>query len=98
MHTKRTGHTEFTDKTLEAVKPISLEVPKGDVDMEEADGESSSNQPEGIVVYMVCCVFFSWQWNHPFIILFTKAMFGCLQMLDFFPCLLYMVVQRPKFG
>ncbi|KAI8566762.1 hypothetical protein RHMOL_Rhmol02G0067000 [Rhododendron molle] len=50
LHTKRTGHTEFTDKTLEAVKPISLEVPKGDVDMEEADGASSSNQSEEMVV------------------------------------------------
>ncbi|XP_058203904.1 vicilin-like seed storage protein At2g18540 isoform X2 [Rhododendron vialii] len=49
LHTKRTGHTEFTDKTLEAVKPISLEVAKGDADMEEADGASSSNQPEGNV-------------------------------------------------
>ena len=28
LHTKRTGHTEFVDKTLEAEKPISLEVPK----------------------------------------------------------------------
>lgn len=50
LHTKRTGHTEFTDKTLEAVKPISLEVQKGDVEMEEADGASSSSQPEEMVV------------------------------------------------
>ncbi|KAH7856361.1 hypothetical protein Vadar_000591 [Vaccinium darrowii] len=50
LHTKRTGHTEFTDRTLEAVKPISLEVQKGDVEMEEADGASSSSQPEEMVV------------------------------------------------
>lgn len=57
MHTKRTGHTEFTDRTLEAVKPISLEVQKGDVEMEEADGASSSSQPEGIFVCVnVPCV------------------------------------------
>lgn len=72
MHTKRTGHTEFTDKTLEAVKPISLEVPKGDVVMEEADGASSSNQSEGIVECMMCFVFFSWQCHHRFIICFLR--------------------------
>ena len=52
MHTKRTGHSEFADKTSEAVKPISLEVqkdPKGDVDMEEDAGGSNSGQVEGTV-------------------------------------------------
>lgn len=28
MHTKRTGHVDFLDKTLEASKPIVLETPK----------------------------------------------------------------------
>ncbi|PSS34857.1 Ubiquitin carboxyl-terminal hydrolase [Actinidia chinensis var. chinensis] len=53
LHTKRTGHNEFVDKTSEAVKPISLEVqkdPKGDVEMEEDAGASSSGQVEEMVV------------------------------------------------
>ncbi|GFY82819.1 ubiquitin-associated (UBA)/TS-N domain-containing protein [Actinidia rufa] len=52
LHAKRTGHNEFVDKTSEAVKPISLEVqkdPKGDVEMEEDAGASSSGQVEGTV-------------------------------------------------
>lgn len=28
LHTKRTGHLDFTDKTLEAAKPIELEASK----------------------------------------------------------------------
>ncbi|KAE8653820.1 C2 domain-containing protein [Hibiscus syriacus] len=35
LHTKRTGHTEFVDKTLEAAKSISLEVPKMKVKAQE---------------------------------------------------------------
>lgn len=35
MHTKRTGHTDFVDKTSEVTKPISLEVPKK-VDADES--------------------------------------------------------------
>jgi hypothetical protein len=27
LHTKRTGHSEFADKTMEAAKPIDLEAP-----------------------------------------------------------------------
>ncbi|KAI4981171.1 hypothetical protein ZWY2020_021656 [Hordeum vulgare] len=27
LHKKRTGHAEFTDKTMEAAKPIDLEAP-----------------------------------------------------------------------
>lgn len=48
LHTKRTGHTKFADKTSETAKPISLEVPKpkDDVEMAEA-GEGSSTQQEG---------------------------------------------------
>lgn len=51
LHTKRTGHTEFVDKTLEAAKPISLEVPKA-VDEEskmEVDASSSGNFEEMVV-------------------------------------------------
>lgn len=46
LHTKRTGHTEFADKTSEAAKPISLEAPKpkDDVDMVEAGNGSNSNK------------------------------------------------------
>ena len=53
LHTKRTGHTEFVDKTLEVAKPISLEVPK--MTTTEAEGSanaSTSHSEEGIsVVY-----------------------------------------------
>lgn len=46
LHTKRTGHTEFVDKTADTVKPISLEVPKVTAsESEEAVGASS--QAEG---------------------------------------------------
>lgn len=48
MHTKRTGHTEFTDKTAYTVKPIALEVAKNnDVDMVDA---STAGEPEGILL------------------------------------------------
>lgn len=48
LHTKRTGHTEFVDKTLETVKPISLEAPK--VAMEIDDSASGSGEAaEGTV-------------------------------------------------
>ncbi|GER28780.1 ubiquitin-associated domain-containing family protein [Striga asiatica] len=51
LHTKRTGHTEFVDKTSETVKPIILEAPKlnDDVQMEKADVGSSSQQEEMVV-------------------------------------------------
>lgn len=54
LHTKRTGHTEFVDKTSEAAKPISLEVQKdqkADAEMEEAGGASgtSSSLSEGAI-------------------------------------------------
>ena len=57
LHTKRTGHTEFVDKTLEAAKPISLEVPKVAIDTEEAVAAGSTSQSEGtfaIGVYLEC--------------------------------------------
>lgn len=46
LHTKRTGHTEFVDKTSEAAKPISLEVPKatdGEESKMDVDASSSGN-------------------------------------------------------
>ena len=43
LHTKRTGHTEFVDKTMETVKPISLEAPKQPaMESDNADGSSGS--------------------------------------------------------
>lgn len=50
LHTKRTGHSEFVDKTLESVKPISLEVPKAVDESEEPAGANSSSQNEGTFV------------------------------------------------
>lgn len=47
LHTKRTGHTEFMDKTSEAAKPISLEVPKVVDSEEDAVSSACSGQPEG---------------------------------------------------
>lgn len=51
MHTKRTGHTEFVDKTADAAKPISLEVPKvtASASSDAADGTS---QTEGTFAIM----------------------------------------------
>lgn len=56
LHTKRTGHSEFQDKTAEALKPISLEAPKPKIDdddeMEEAGDGSSSGQQEGSETFL----------------------------------------------
>lgn len=49
LHTKRTGHTEFVDKTSETAKPISLEVPKAPMDVDEPVDASSSSQTEEMV-------------------------------------------------
>lgn len=50
LHTKRTGHTEFVDKTLETVKPISLEAPKVAMEIDTPDGSSGSGEAvEGTV-------------------------------------------------
>lgn len=52
LHTKRTGHTEFVDKTAEVTKPISLEVPKVaamDIDEPAAADVSTTSQPEGTI-------------------------------------------------
>ena len=46
LHTKRTGHTEFVDKTADTVKPISLEVPKVTASESEED-VGASRQAEG---------------------------------------------------
>lgn len=45
LHTKRTGHTEFVDKTADAAKPISLEVPK--VTASESEDVAATSQTEG---------------------------------------------------
>ncbi|KAJ9154002.1 hypothetical protein P3X46_027383 [Hevea brasiliensis] len=49
LHTKGTGHTDFVDKTSEAAKPISLEVPKPPMDVDEPVDASTSSQPEEMV-------------------------------------------------
>jgi hypothetical protein len=46
LHTKRTGHTEFVDKTADAAKPISLEVPKETASGSE-DAADATSQTEG---------------------------------------------------
>lgn len=51
MHTKRTGHTEFVDKTSEAAKPISLEVPKEDAASHDDTVGASADQNEGDVFF-----------------------------------------------
>lgn len=44
LHTKRTGHTEFVDKTMETVKPISLEAaPKDAMEIDNPDDGSSGS-------------------------------------------------------
>lgn len=59
MHTKRTGHTEFVDKTSEAAKPISLEVPKAtDESQEVVDASGSSSQPQGTTLFFWCLTFY----------------------------------------
>lgn len=44
LHTKRTGHTEFTDKTAEAAAPIVLEKP---VAGPSGSGGSNDGKPVG---------------------------------------------------
>lgn len=50
LHTKRTGHTEFVDKTSEAAKPISLEVPKSDAESKEGE---AADQNEGDIFTII---------------------------------------------
>lgn len=58
LHKKRTGHTEFIDKTLEAAKPISLEVPKVAKESEEAVAAGSPSEPEGT---FAICIYLKFQ-------------------------------------
>lgn len=57
LHTKRTGHTEFTDKTLEAAKPISLEAPKVAAESEDA-GDESASKSEGIEQLLFVVIYY----------------------------------------
>ncbi|RXH78993.1 hypothetical protein DVH24_034200 [Malus domestica] len=50
LHTKRTGRTEFVDKTADAAKPISLEVPKATPSGSKEAVCASSHVPEEMVV------------------------------------------------
>ncbi|KAM7273545.1 hypothetical protein ACFE04_028209 [Oxalis oulophora] len=49
MHTKRTGHAEFVDKTIEAAKPISLKAPKKAPESDDPMDTSGSDQPQELV-------------------------------------------------
>lgn len=51
LHTKRTGHAEFVDKTSESAKPISLEAPKANAESDEHVDASTSSQSEGTFVF-----------------------------------------------
>lgn len=52
LHTKRTGHAEFIDKTADAAKPISLEVPKVTTSASE-DAADGTSQTEGIFCFFI---------------------------------------------
>lgn len=55
LHSKRTGHNEFVDKTSETVQPISLEAPKqkdDDTMMAEAGDGSNSCPQEGFLSFL----------------------------------------------
>lgn len=58
LHTKRTGHTEFVDKTSEATKPISLEVPKAAAESDQA-ANASTSQSEGTISVQCFALVFS---------------------------------------
>ena len=51
LHTKRTGHKDFADKTAEAAKPIDLEAPLKPASSSEAMDvdapASASDEPQG---------------------------------------------------
>lgn len=50
LHTKRTGHADFVDKTLEAAKPIELEAaakPKDDVVVAAEEGAAAAASKGG---------------------------------------------------
>ena len=54
LHTKRTGHKDFTDKTAEAAKPIDLETSLNLASSSEAmdvdTPASASEKPQGWVI------------------------------------------------
>lgn len=60
LHTKRTGHADFDDRTLEAAKPIELEAShKAAAESAESVGEESV-QTEGdycLIRVFRCCFF-----------------------------------------
>jgi hypothetical protein len=53
LHTKRTLHTEFSDKTAEAAKPIVLESPN--VGASTSGNVSEANPARKCSTYRVCC-------------------------------------------
>jgi len=56
LHTKRTGHTEFADKTAEVAKPIDLEAPLKPASEDAMDVDASasaSGEPQGLVVVSI---------------------------------------------
>lgn len=57
LHTKRTGHTEFVDKTSEAAKPINLEAPKAPMDIDESVDGSASGPFEGALCNCIVDLF-----------------------------------------
>lgn len=75
LHTKRTGHTEFVDKTLESAKPITLEVPKPAAESDETVDASGSCHSEGtwleIFIWMLFSCFMAF------------ADFGCITTRQF---------------
>lgn len=62
MHTKRTGHTEFVDKTADAAKPISLEVPKVTASASE-DAADGTSQTEGTFCNSAFCISWGYVWS-----------------------------------
>jgi len=53
LHTKRTLHTEFSDKTAEAAKPIVLE--SSNVGASTSGNVSEANPARKCSTYRVCC-------------------------------------------
>lgn len=60
LHTKRTGHTDFVDRTEEEAKPIDLETPKAPAANSEEGGTSGSNEAQGFFLvqlkYLRCWI------------------------------------------
>lgn len=83
LHTKRTGHTEFVDKTSETAKPISLEVPKATDEPQEVVDESNSksSQPQGIPLFPLFHSFFPFSGYFPYSVLLENFLVSCLALL-----------------